>query len=167
MKYTALTMLMATAMIIPFAGVRADTIRSDMNNSMMYNQGIARTQAYGNMDARVHYLDRKEVQAIQQSLDESGFYSAGVDGVWGPKTVKAVQDFQVSSGLEPTGTIDEDTLNQLGLQLSAADQVETMNEPIQWRDGSASNYAPAQTMNAEDRIDGAYNVRTYTHENDR
>ena len=167
MKHTAFTLLMTAALVAPVAAAKADIVRSDRDGRMMYNDQVYRSEAYGGMNQRVHYLDRKEVQAIQQALDESGFYTAGVDGVWGPKTTKAVQDFQVSSGLEPTGTINEATLDQLGLQLSAADQVDSKNDPIQWRGRDMSNYEPQEQRVYEDRMSSGYGERPYTHMNDR
>lgn len=175
MKHTFFTLLTATALALPAAGAMADPIigkgpghewTRDSSGRVVYRDMNRPGEVY--TSPQVHYIDRKEVQAIQQALDESGFYTAGVDGVWGPKTTKALKDFQVSSGLEPTGTMDMQTLDQLGLQLSAADQIDTQNDPIQWRDGDTNNRASTSEyiVNEEDRIDGSY-VRGYTHQNDR
>ena len=43
---------------------------------------------------------------IQSALAKMKLYDGTVDGVAGPKTKAAIQQFQVQAGLEPTGTID-------------------------------------------------------------
>jgi peptidoglycan hydrolase-like protein with peptidoglycan-binding domain len=45
--------------------------------------------------------------ALQTSLATAGYYSGKVDGVYGPKTVDAVQALQKAHGLPVTGTLDK------------------------------------------------------------
>jgi peptidoglycan hydrolase-like protein with peptidoglycan-binding domain len=58
---------------------------------------------------------RERRAEIQKALIEAGFNPGTPDGVWGPNSVTALQDFQASRGLESTGRIDSLTLIQLGL----------------------------------------------------
>lgn len=47
------------------------------------------------------------MQSVQQELQQQGYYPNGrVDGVMGPRTRHAVQNFQQSKGLPATGRID-------------------------------------------------------------
>ena len=57
----------------------------------------------------------KEVEDIQTGLQFLGFSLPvwGIDGLFGPETKKAVQDFQKSVGLEETGDVDTKTLDKL------------------------------------------------------
>lgn len=57
----------------------------------------------------------QEVANVQAALQEQGYYHGPIDGVLGPQTRAALADLQVAQGLEPTGTIDEPTLEYLGM----------------------------------------------------
>src|SRR5688572_27019019 len=47
--------------------------------------------------------DRELVQAIQASLQETGYYAGPVDGLLGPQTQAAISEFERRSGRRPTG----------------------------------------------------------------
>lgn len=53
------------------------------------------------------------IRMVQLTLKDSGFDPGPIDGILGPKTHKAITRFQIKNKLEPTGEIDEQTLNQL------------------------------------------------------
>ncbi|RVC19713.1 peptidoglycan-binding protein, partial [Mesorhizobium sp. M7A.F.Ca.AU.002.02.1.1] len=53
----------------------------------------------------------EQVQGILKDLD---FYSGTVDGISGPNTRKAIQDYQQKVGLNTSGEIDALLLDQLG-----------------------------------------------------
>jgi murein L,D-transpeptidase YcbB/YkuD len=57
--------------------------------------------------------------ALQQSLADAGYYTAKVDGVYGPSTVAAVQALQKAHGLPVTGTVDKATNAALQSDLQA------------------------------------------------
>ena len=50
---------------------------------------------------------------VQLTLKDSGFDPGPIDGILGPKTREAIKRFQIKNKLEPTGEIDEQTINQL------------------------------------------------------
>ena len=61
------------------------------------------------------------VSRLQQALTDLGYLRDRVDGVFGKKTAKAVQDFQTASGLTATGAADAETQIELYLrQLDAS-----------------------------------------------
>jgi peptidoglycan hydrolase-like protein with peptidoglycan-binding domain len=60
-------------------------------------------------------LARSAVRNIQQRLRQRGYYSGAPDGVWGPRTERAVVRFQRSRGLEATGNLTPTTATALGL----------------------------------------------------
>lgn len=65
----------------------------------------------------VQRISTTDVQAIQQTLREAGYYQgAKVDGIWGRVTTRAVRDFQTDKGLRVTGTATQETRDALGLQ---------------------------------------------------
>ena len=44
----------------------------------------------------------------------------GIDGVYGNDTIRAVRNFQEANGLKPTGDVDLETKNKLGIESSLA-----------------------------------------------
>ena len=56
----------------------------------------------------------EDVQMIQKSLLEKGFYFDEVDGVFGKATLRAVKDFQISNDLLADGVVGKETLLCLG-----------------------------------------------------
>lgn len=65
--------------------------------------------------AELWLLRNKENQGKLKAL---GFYDGGIDGAIGPKTKKAIKNFQAQQGLDPTGKIDSET-DQLLEKLAA------------------------------------------------
>lgn len=53
--------------------------------------------------------------SVQEQLRRDGYYAGPIDGVLGPMTRRAIAAFQADHGLAITSTIDEPTLNTLGL----------------------------------------------------
>ena len=60
------------------------------------------------------------VLSAQWSLSDRGYDPGNTDGIWGPNTEAAVRDFQQAQGLPPTGTLDQNTLSALGIDIRAA-----------------------------------------------
>lgn len=57
---------------------------------------------------------------IQTALKNAGFYSGKVDGSLGPKTKKAIENFQSANGLKIDGKVGPKTWEALSKHLSAA-----------------------------------------------
>lgn len=55
------------------------------------------------------------VANVQSALQQQGYYQGDVDGVLGPQTRAALAEYQSAQGLEPTGAVDEPTLETLGM----------------------------------------------------
>ena len=62
---------------------------------------------------------RSYTTTLQQALSDAGYYTADVDGVYGPKTVAAVEALQKANGLPQTGTLDKATEKALRSELAA------------------------------------------------
>jgi len=60
-----------------------------------------------------------DVAKIQSALKSMGYYSGGVDGIFGVKTQDAVMKFQKARGLAVDGIVGAQTLKALGLQVDA------------------------------------------------
>lgn len=57
----------------------------------------------------------EEVRKIQQKLKNWGYYSGGVDGIYGTQTQNAVKSFQRKNGLTADGIAGKTTLNAMGI----------------------------------------------------
>ncbi len=57
-----------------------------------------------------------EVRELQNRLKQWGYYSGGVDGVYGAKTYEAVKKFQKTNGLTADGVVGAQTRVALGMQ---------------------------------------------------
>jgi peptidoglycan hydrolase-like protein with peptidoglycan-binding domain len=58
-------------------------------------------------------LSHDRITQLQVALNQDGFDPGQADGVFGPKTRAAVQQFQTSRGLPATGQPDQQTLSAL------------------------------------------------------
>ena len=55
------------------------------------------------------------ISEIQSALSRDGYYTGNPNGRWDASTVAALQKFQTSQGLDPTGKLDARSLQKLGL----------------------------------------------------
>ena len=53
------------------------------------------------------------IRMVQLTLKDSGFDPGPADGILGPKTRDAIKKFQLKNEIDPTGEINEQTINQL------------------------------------------------------
>lgn len=60
-------------------------------------------------------LNSTAVRNIQSRLRTLGFYTGGIDGMWGPGTQRGLERFQQSQGLQPNGQATPATIQALGL----------------------------------------------------
>lgn len=82
------------------------------------NQQMQSQQAYNQWgQARGYYTppvnQPGDVQTAQRLLIALGLYNGAIDGLNGPATAQAVQRFQTSHGLEPTGTVTPQLIQQM------------------------------------------------------
>ena len=66
---------------------------------------------YGKTDANV--------AAVQARLKTYGYYTGGVDGMWGRGTLRAVLKFQSDKGMTVDGVVGSGTASKLGVTLSS------------------------------------------------
>src|SRR5438093_8888023 len=60
--------------------------------------------------------DTDRIIKVQQALKDDGFYSGPVDGTMRQSMREAIRSFQQSNHLNVTGTLDDDTARELGVQ---------------------------------------------------
>ena len=60
-------------------------------------------------------LSQAGVAAVQQRLKQNGAYGGPTDGVWGPESAAALEQFERAHGLQVTGQLNQATVATLGL----------------------------------------------------
>jgi peptidoglycan hydrolase-like protein with peptidoglycan-binding domain len=65
--------------------------------------------------AYVQPVQPAAIQSVQDHLRRAGAYTGAVDGVWGPDSFAALQQFQSSHQLQVTGQLNQATVTALGL----------------------------------------------------
>lgn len=75
------------------------------------------TDAKGHVDGDRKHWSKSDshVRAAQSALNDKGF-NVSVDGRMGPQTESALRSFQDKNGLAQSGTLDDATLNALGVK---------------------------------------------------
>ncbi len=68
------------------------------------------------------------VTTIQTKLRRWGYYSGGVDGIYGSETVQAVRRFQAKNGLTVDGVAGATTLKAMGISASGGGATSTHSE---------------------------------------
>ena len=61
---------------------------------------------------------------IQTALKNAGFYAGSIDGEIGPKSKKAIEDFQSANGLKVDGKVGAKTWEALGRYLNIASNID-------------------------------------------
>ena len=61
----------------------------------------------------VEYSDKTVVRAVQEKLNSEGFECGTADGIAGPKTATAIQQYQEAKGLSVTGVIDAELITSM------------------------------------------------------
>jgi len=67
------------------------------------------------------------IRDAQQALNDQGFDAGNADGIWGPRTEKAVRAFQAKKGLTETTQLDHATLAALGVNNNGSQTASTTN----------------------------------------
>ena len=71
--------------------------------------------AYGTQTQIPQTISPRAVAAVQERMQELGYYHGPLDGVWGPGTQQAVAAFQQQNGLQPNAQLNPATVTALGL----------------------------------------------------
>ena len=69
--------------------------------------------------------NQQHVREVQQKLNQEGHDVGSIDGQFGPKTQAALRSFQQEEGLQPSGQIDQQTLEKLGIASSESGSMGT------------------------------------------
>jgi peptidoglycan hydrolase-like protein with peptidoglycan-binding domain len=72
-------------------------------------------------------LSHIAIRQIQEALNKDGFSSGHVDGVWGPDTRTALENFQKTKGMTPNGQLNNQTLAALNVKVGQSVQASASN----------------------------------------
>jgi peptidoglycan hydrolase-like protein with peptidoglycan-binding domain len=119
MKSFALALVAAAALTAPALAASPSTGSANQPNSSAATQADSGMQ---NSSAPVepNSLSASEIKQLQQALNEKGFLSSQPDGVWGPSTKSALEQFQKSQSLPANGELDQQTLSALNVEVGGA-----------------------------------------------
>ncbi len=81
-------------------------------------------------DSQAGSLSPATIRRIQHSLMQGGYAVDAADGVWGPRTIAALREFQKVKGMQPTGRADAQTLAALGVSEAAGQSERTRQQEI-------------------------------------
>ena len=124
MKRTVYTAIFAAVVSVATAGnAMAHTVKTTDGKTAYHKH------PHGKI-AHSATFSEKEVQALQQSLRDSGFYKGTVTGKWSPMTENALASYQHANGLVVTGTLNDATQQKLGLRLMAKEKVSATEAPL-------------------------------------
>ena len=85
--------------------------------------------AVGTEGIQLSAIDEEQVRALQTKLQELGYYRAKIDGIVGPKTRAALQQFyRKNAQLAARGMITEDGASAFGLDVSEMEPVRGKEE---------------------------------------
>jgi len=70
-----------------------------------------------------------DIVKVQHALKEKGHDPGPADGILGPRTTAALQAFQKSEGLDPSGRLDRGTVEKLGVQLTQFTSKQPVRKP--------------------------------------
>lgn len=97
--------------------------------------------------------DSDTVHSVQQALNDQGYNAGAVDGVMGPRTQRALRQFQQAQNLPRTGRPDERTLDALGVSNEASNQGSNPPNGASNPPSSPSNRASNQASNQPNASD--------------
>ena len=107
------------------------------------DEGVADPAAAGDVE-----LTDADVQAIQETLKDLGYYVGPTDGRRGPRTRTALRNFQRDQGISVTGSLDTPTLARIDEQARVA---RTDHRP-EVDGGAAPAAAPASGKGGHDGV---------------
>ena len=82
-----------------------------------YDRNQAGRQGMHDSGRDVSNLEKEKKKDIEQALQDKGFEPARVGGMIDSQTQSAISQFQRHNNLPATGTVDEQTAKQLGVEM--------------------------------------------------
>ena len=74
----------------------------------------------GSSDAAATQGNTGNIKEVQEALKDKGHDPGPVDGIMGARTKEALKSFQTASSLQPTGTLNAETAQKLGVEAGSS-----------------------------------------------
>lgn len=81
--------------------------------------GMGKSRA-GSSDTAATSGNTGNIKEVQEALKDKGHDPGPVDGIMGARTKEALKSFQTASNLQPTGTLNAETAQQLGVEAGSS-----------------------------------------------
>lgn len=89
--------------------------RSEQSGSSIQDEDVQRT--VGSEVVSFEQLSLEQKKNLQQRLNEEGHYNGDIDGVIGPRTVTALEEYKAQEGLGGGSALTPETVERLGLDI--------------------------------------------------
>jgi peptidoglycan hydrolase-like protein with peptidoglycan-binding domain len=76
-----------------------------------------------------HTMDTAQTKNVQQALRDKGHDPGPIDGIMGPRTRGALQDFQKAQGLPVSGRLDDQTIAKLEISATPDQRMSDQTTP--------------------------------------
>lgn len=93
--------------------------QSKQKESMQQPNNQQPNQQAANQPISPQQLGRNGVRQVQEALNKDGFHAGKTDGIWGPDTRTALNDFQKSKDIPGQGKLNKQTLSDLGVKVAS------------------------------------------------
>lgn len=113
MKYTLYTLFAVLALI----GLISGTAYAEGGEKRTPAAPYTEMEPAAGDPTRAITLESRDVEMVQKNLLDRGYAAGPVDGIMGPKTARALRDFQKENDLAETGTPTPETLTELGMRI--------------------------------------------------
>jgi hypothetical protein len=94
-------------------GANSGTGTSGYDQGMNANTGMSGMNGSSQWGTSGHTSWHNQVMEVQQKLQADDLYSGKIDGIMGPETRQALQQYQQKNGLQVTARLDQQTLNSI------------------------------------------------------
>lgn len=133
----ALVLIFAFSTVM-FAQQSTPSVHKPMATQQAQMQSKPKVEPQASHATQPLKLNKTEVIALQDALAKAGYYKEKSTGNLGPKTRKALEEYQKANNLKVTGKPNEETLNKLGIAHAASSapkqpkvEKKEMNKPVE------------------------------------
>ncbi|HVX58010.1 MAG TPA: peptidoglycan-binding domain-containing protein [Candidatus Saccharimonadales bacterium] len=137
MKALILAGMSAAALVVAGAGTAGHAAGMNETNGTSSSMSNGSTSS-----GMARQGGQAAVKQAQEKLKTAGLYQGQVDGIDGPQTRQALQQFQQQNGLQPTGRLDHETLAKLNQSSMGSGSSSTTPESTSGQSGGATGANP-------------------------
>jgi len=129
---------------------------ADREQAGRQGQRMSQEKAISAQNGAPLYISPASVALVQQQLQQQGFDVQPIDGAWDRSTAQAVLNFQQQQGLDPTGNLNVETIQALGLQQvlegTTERKFQTLPEQLAASEGVALYISPSNIRRIQQNL---------------